>query len=296
MIGPGAFTVFVLGMRHGADPDHLAAIDNVTRNAYVKTPRLSRFVGTLFAGGHTVMVLAISGLVGLLGTRLGAHGATIERIGTWISIVVLLAVAAMNLRALRSGSMRVAGAKTRLLPRGLREGSSALLAIPIGLLFGFGFETSSQIAAYAVAFGADAGFAGALIVGGMFSAGMICTDTLDSLLVHRLISYRSDRLPALMRTWIASVTMLAVVVAAYETAQVLGWRSPVSDLGLSATLVAALILVFAYVFVSTRSSTLRAAPVRPPLVEERRQAFAEIAAAVAGADEVLVVGQRRRGA
>jgi high-affinity nickel-transport protein len=113
-----------------------------------------------------------------------------------------------------------------MLPRALREGSSAFVAIPIGLLFGFGFETSSQLAAYAVAFGADAGIAGALAVGAMFSAGMICTDTLDSVLVHRLISYRSHHLPALMRVWIASVTALAVAVALYETAQVLGWRSP----------------------------------------------------------------------
>jgi high-affinity nickel-transport protein len=263
MIGPGAFTVFVLGMRHGADPDHLAAIDNVTRNAYVKTPLLSRFVGTFFAGGHTVMVLAISVLVGLLGTRFAAHGETIERIGTWISIVVLLAVAAMNVRTLRAGGTRVAGAKTRLLPRALRDGSSALVAIPIGLLFGFGFETSSQLAAYALAFGVDAGIGGALVIGGMFSAGMICTDTLDSVLVHRLISYRSDRLPALMRVWIASVTILAVVVALYETAQVLGWRSPVSDLAVSGVLVAALIAVFAYVFVRTRRPGAQAAALAP---------------------------------
>jgi high-affinity nickel-transport protein len=252
MIATGAFAVFALGLRHGADPDHLAAIDNVTRNAYAKTPLLSRFVGTFFAGGHTVMVLAISTLVGLLGTRFKAQGSTIETIGTWISIVVLLAVATMNVRALRAGSTRVAGAKTKLLPRALREGSSALLAIPIGLLFGFGFETSSQVAAYVVAFGADAGFAGALLVGAMFSAGMICTDTLDSLLVHRLISFRSHTLPALMRVWIASVTVLAVLVAAYELAQVLGWRSPMSDLGVSATLVAALGFVFGYVFIRTR--------------------------------------------
>jgi high-affinity nickel-transport protein len=262
VIGPGAFTVFVLGMRHGADPDHLAAIDNVTRNAYVKTPRLSRFVGTLFAGGHTVMVLAISGLVGLLGTRLGAHGATIERVGTWLSILVLLAIAALNLHALLRGSKRVAGAKTRLLPRALRDGSSALLAIPIGFLFGFGFETSSQVFAYGLAFAADAGFAGALFVGAMFSAGMICTDTLDSLLVHRLISYRADRLPGLMRTWIAAVTILAVVVAAYQLAQVLGWHSPLSDLGLSALLVTALIVVFAYIFVRTRSSAVGYEPLQ----------------------------------
>src|ERR1700738_2237449 len=203
-------------MRHGADPDHLAAIDNVTRNAYVKTPLLSRFVGTFFAGGHTIMVLAISALVGLLGTRFAAHGALIERIGTWVSIAVLLLIAALNVQMLRSGGTRVAGAKTRLLPRRLREGSSALLAIPIGLLFGFGFETSSQLAAYVLVFGADAGIAGGLLVGAMFSAGMIFTDTLDSVLVHRLISFRSDRLPALMRVWIAAVPIPAIVGALYQ--------------------------------------------------------------------------------
>jgi len=252
VIGPGAFTAFVLGMRHGADPDHLAAIDNVTRNAYVKTPLLSRFVGTFFAGGHTVMVLSISALVGLLGTRFAAHGPLLERIGTWISIVVLLAVAALNVRTLRAGGTRLAGAKTRLLPRRLREGTSALLAIPIGLLFGFGFETSSQLFAYGMAMGADAGIAGGLLVGAMFSGGMICTDTLDSVLVHRLISFRSERLPALMRVWILSVTALAVVVALYEMAQALGWESPVSDLTVSAVLVTALLAVFAFVFWRTR--------------------------------------------
>ena len=261
MIGSSAFTVFVLGMRHGADPDHLAAIDNVTRNAYVKTPLLSRFVGTLFAGGHTIMVLAISVLIGLLGTRFAAHGEAIERIGAWVSIIVLFAIAGMNVRALRAGSMRVAGAKTRLLPRRLREGSSALLAVPIGLLFGFGFETSSQIATYVLVFGVDAGIVGGLLVGAMFSAGMICTDTLDSVLVHRLISFRSDRLPALMRVWILSVTILAVVVAVYQLAQILGWHSPVSELTVSAALVAALVLVFAYVFVRTRRPALDAPPI-----------------------------------
>ena len=258
MIALGAFTVFVLGLRHGADPDHLAAIDNVTRNAYVKTPRLSRFVGTLFAGGHSVMVLAISALVGVLGTRFAAHGDLIERIGTWISVAVLLLVAAMNVHSLRRGGTRVAGAKTRLLPKRMRESTSALLAIPIGLLFGFGFETSSQILAYALAFNPHAGIAGALIIGATFSAGMICTDTVDSLLVHRLISFRSPRLPALMRVWIWAVTGLAVAVAAYELAQLLGWRSPLSDLAVSGVLVAVLAGVFAFVFAATRRNAAAA--------------------------------------
>ena len=85
MIGLGAFTVFVLGLRHGADPDHLAAFDNVTRNAFVRTPLLSRFVGTFFATGHSLMVLAISMLVGIAGSRFASHGELIETIGTWIS-------------------------------------------------------------------------------------------------------------------------------------------------------------------------------------------------------------------
>jgi high-affinity nickel-transport protein len=209
----------------------------------------------MFAGGHSIMVLAISVLVGWLGTRFAAHGAVIETVGTWISIVVLLAIAAANWRALRTGSDRVAGVKTRLLPRALRESGNALLAVPIGLLFGFGFETSSQLATYAVVFAADAGVLGAAAVGAMFCAGMICTDTLDSVLVHRLVSYRSAALPAVMRLWIGAVTVLAVVVALYELAQVLGWRSPVSDLAVSGTLVAALAFVFISVFVRTRRVT-----------------------------------------
>jgi high-affinity nickel-transport protein len=247
----GAFTVFALGLRHGADPDHLAAIDAITRNAFTRTPLLSRFAGTFFALGHTVMVLAISALVGLAGARFVAHRALVEAIGGWTSVGVLIALAAVNLRQLRAGApASPGGAKARLIPRALRQGANALLAVPIGLLFGFGFETSSQIATYAVAFGSGAGIAGAILVGAMFCLGMVCTDTLDSVLVHRLISYRSARTPHVMRVWLWSVTALAVVVAAYELAQLLGWASPFSDLALSAALVVLLAAVFTYVFVA----------------------------------------------
>lgn len=254
MIISSAFTVYTLGLRHGADPDHLAAIDNVTRNSMERAPKLSRFVGALFAGGHTVMVLAIAALVGYLGSRFAAHGALVETIGTWISIVVLLAIAGLNLRQLSAGQNdRAFGYKTRMLPRFLREGTSPWIALPIGLLFGFGFETSSQIATYAVAFAADAGVTGALIVGSTFCLGMICTDTLDSLFVHRIVSYRSGSLPRVMRVWIWSVTLFAVAVAAYELAQVLGWKPPVSDLTVSIVLVSILMAVFAWIFLATRN-------------------------------------------
>jgi high-affinity nickel-transport protein len=253
MIGLSAFAVFALGLRHGADPDHIAAIDNMTRNSYEKRPWLSRFCGTIFAGGHSVMVLSIAALVGLLGTHLGRYGATIETIGTWISIAVLILIALLNLRQLKTrGDGRIAGVKTRLLPRVLREATSPWVALPVGLLFGFGFETSSQVLAYSVAFGVNAGVFGALLVGAMFCLGMVVTDTLDSVLVHRLVSDRASLRTSALRAWIWTVTLVALAVAGYELAQILGWQSPVPDIYISGAIVASLVAVFAYVFVTTR--------------------------------------------
>lgn len=258
MISTGAFTVFALGLRHGADPDHLAAIDNMTRNSVRRAPVLSRFIGALFAGGHTVMVLAIAALVGYLGGRFASHSALIETIGTAISIFVLLLIAALNMRQLSLGQTdRVAGAKARLIPAVLSNATSPWVALPVGLLFGFGFETSSQVAAYAVAFGADAGVGGALFVGSMFCVGMMSTDTLDSLFIHHLVTYRAGRLPAVMRAWIWSVTVFAVAVAAYEFAQLLGWKAPIPDIAVSAILVAGLLAVFTYIFIAIRSTPIQ---------------------------------------
>ncbi len=247
-----AFTVFVLGLRHGADPDHLAAIDNLTRNCIGRSPRLARFAGTLFAGGHALMVLAIALLVGYLGGRFVAHSRLVESIGTWISIIVLLLVAAVNLRQLWHGAADgPMGVKTRLVPAALRASSSGWAAFAVGVLFGFGFETSSQIAAYAIAFGSDT--LGALLIGSMFCLGMVCTDTLDSLFVHRLVAHRAGQVRP-MRVWITSVAMLAIGVALYELAQALGQRPVVSELTMSAVLVGSLLGVFIWIYALTRRS------------------------------------------
>lgn len=243
-----AFTVFALGLRHGADPDHLAAIDNLTRNSISARSRTSRFVGTLFAGGHSVMVLSIAALAGLLGSRLAAHGAALETAGTWASIVTLFAIAALNVRQLAASANAPAGFKTMMLPAALRAATSPLAAIPIGLLFGLGFDTSSQVATYALAFTSGGGIVLAAIVGLIFSLGMAVTDTLDSMLVHRICTRAPLELATATRVWIVAVTGLALVVGAYELAQVLGWQSPVPDLAVSATLVATLLGVFAWTF------------------------------------------------
>jgi high-affinity nickel-transport protein len=252
-----AFTVFALGLRHGADPDHLAAIDNVTRNSYARMPILSRFVGTLFALGHSVMVLAIAAVVGALGTRFAAHSQVVELVGTWLSIAILVLLAGANIRQLTGSSAKMTGVRARMLPKRLREGTNALLAIPIGLLFGVGFETSSQIATYTIAFSIQAGIVGAIIIGVAFCLGMACTDTLDSLLVHRLVTYHAGDMPRVVRVWIWCVTIIAILVAAYELAQVLGWKPPFDDIVVSGGIVGLLVAVFIYVYMATRRASPR---------------------------------------
>ncbi len=75
---------------------------------------------------------------------------------------------------------------------------------------------------------------------------MAVTDTLDSLLVFKLCSRAGARVTRATRLWLAGVTGLALAVAVYELAQLLGWRSPVPDIGVSAILVASLLAVFAW--------------------------------------------------
>lgn len=251
MIATSAFAVFALGLRHGADPDHLAAIDNLTRNSVRRHPTLSRFAGTLFACGHAVMVLSIATLVGYLGMRVTGHRAALEALGTWVSVAVLLALGVANLLALRAPVPRVAGIRSRLLPAILAQNCTAWAAMPVGFLFGIGFETSSQIAAYTIVFGSQAGVIGSMLVGAAFCLGMICTDTFDSLLVHRLVNARTTALPRIMRLWIFTIALLSIGVALFQAARTMGWNLPLPDLALSGIIVGALLLVF------LRSATLQ---------------------------------------
>jgi len=79
-----AFTVFALGLRHGADPEHPAAIDNLTRNLLTARSRLSRCVGTLSTGRHLVLVLSSAALQGLLWGRLAVNGSLFGSLCTFV--------------------------------------------------------------------------------------------------------------------------------------------------------------------------------------------------------------------
>lgn len=248
-----ALSVFVLGLRHGADPDHLAIIDNLTRNSHERAPRWSRFVGTLFAGGHSVMVLAIAALVGFLGTWFGAYRDLIEHVGGWVGVAILLFVASLNLVQLAAGDDVAGSPRTRIIPAAWRTSSHVLTALPTGLLFGLGFETSSQLATYAIAFSAGAGILGALVIGLAFCLGIVCTDTLDGLLVHRFISLHASAMRRAKRTWLIAITLFALVVAVYQLAQLLGWQPPFPDIIVSAALMVALFTTYAYLMLQANA-------------------------------------------
>ena len=253
MSGIGAMTVFMLGLRHGADPDHLAAIDNVTRNAHAASPRASRFTGVLFAAGHSIMVLGLAVVFATLASRFAGKGLWIELAGGWLSVAILLAIAVLNLRALMNNDVRPSGLRTRMLPRALREARNPLIAVPIGMLFGLGFETSSQIAAYGAAFSQGGGALAGIIVGIAFCGGLIVTDALDGFLVHHVVAHRSNALPAVAKLWLWCVTLFAIGVAAYDLVGLVGVRfSARADLIFGSCMVAALIIIFSVVCIAIR--------------------------------------------
>lgn len=233
-----ALSVFIVGLRHGADPDHLAAIDNLTRNASERMPRASHFVGSLFAVGHSAMVVIGAVLAALLGARLGHVSAGFERAGALASIVVLVLMAIFNIVALLRG--KNPGLRARLLPAVLRDATHPLVAIPLGALFGLGFETSSQLITYGAAFSSGQLFHG-LGIGAAFCSGMICTDTVDSVLVARMMRTRTDR-SRTRNLWIGAVTVVALGVAVEESIEFLGMHPIFDEITLSAITVAFLLV------------------------------------------------------
>ena len=230
--------VFAMGLRHGADPDHLAVIDNLTRNANDRMPRASRFVGTFFAFGHSGMVLLSATLAAVIGSKIGHISGVFTRIAEIASILMLLLMAAFNLLMLargRSGTFR-----GKLLPPALTNATHPLIAIPIGALFGLGFETASQLVTYGVAFSSGQWLSG-VAVGAAFCGGMICTDTFDSLLVARVVSARTADALRARRMWIGVVTLIALAVAAQEIAHILGVGPMLDEMTLSAVVVGVLL-------------------------------------------------------
>src|SRR5512132_895005 len=87
--------VFLLGLKHGLDADHLAAIDGFARYNAGRKPRLSRWSGMLFSAGHGLVVTIVAVAAATLATEWRAP-AWLEEAGTWISIAFLTLLGIAN--------------------------------------------------------------------------------------------------------------------------------------------------------------------------------------------------------
>ena len=198
---------YVFGLRHGVDADHIAAIDNTTRKL-MQEGKKPLTVGTWFSLGHsTIVVGMIVALV--ISTRAIANSIPSLQnmgsiIGTSVSGVFLCIIGLINIvivlgiyktyKELRTGQLDEAHLEEQLNKRGfLNRYFSTLFKIvrkpwqiyPIGVLFGLGFDTASEVALIAISVGI--GISSSipiwmiLVLPFMFTCGMVLVDTTDSI-------------------------------------------------------------------------------------------------------------------
>jgi high-affinity nickel-transport protein len=201
-------TAYTLGMRHAFDADHISAIDNTTRKLMSEGKRpLS--VGFWFSLGHSTIVFALAFLLALgirsLAGPVKDDSSSLHQVTGWIGTLVsgtfLYAIAAINLiillgiikvfREMKTGKYDEAALEQQLDSRGFMNHFFGRLTktvtkpeqmYPVGVLFGLGFDTATEVALLVIA--GSAGAAGLpwyaiLCLPILFAAGMSLLDSLD---------------------------------------------------------------------------------------------------------------------
>jgi high-affinity nickel-transport protein len=256
--------VFLLGMRHGLDADHLAAIDGLTRLSSRQGRGYARYCGALFSLGHGIVVLSIAALAGTLGAH-WVPPSWFESLGSIISIGFLAVIGIVNLRAVLSADplavVPLVGlrgkALNRLLARlGRTQGAAAVMGV--GSLFALSFDTLSQSALFAVMAVQFGGIEHALTLGLLFVLGMLASDGANGWWISHLIG-RTDRLAVVAsRVMTMAVACVSLLVAAIGIARLAshefeGWTEG-KELVIGA---AVIVLIGASYLVACRVAALR---------------------------------------
>ena len=213
--------VFLLGLKHGMDADHLATIDALTRCNVQRKPRLSRWSGFLFSLGHGIVVTAVATLVALTAQEWSAPS-WLEDLGAWISILFLLGLGGANLwavwRAPRSEVVRPIGLKGRFLGR-FTEASHPIVIAFVGAAFALSFDTLSQAALFSLTASALVGWIFSAALGAVFMLGMMVTDGLNGLWVARLLRAADRRALIVSRVMGLVVAFLSLAIASLGIAR-----------------------------------------------------------------------------
>ncbi len=221
-----ALLAWIFGLRHAVDADHIAAIDNVVRKL-MQSRRRAWDSGLFFALGHSTTVFFLCLGASLVPSVLRVEGLR-DSAGAWgtlVSAAFLLLIGLANsltLRRLwraRRGGTYDPGPPSGLMSLVLRPvrrlvGRSWHM-LPVGLLFGLGFDTASEVALLALtARQAASGHSAAnlLVFPALFTAGMVLIDTADSVIMTGAYGW-ALREPGRKLTYNLAITALSVCVA-----------------------------------------------------------------------------------
>jgi high-affinity nickel-transport protein len=239
-VGTGV-TAYTLGLRHAFDADHIAAIDNTTRKLMAERKR-PMSVGLFFSLGHSTIVFMLAflfaiGVKALDGQVKSGHSQlhnVTNWVGTGVSGVFLYIIAALNVailwgivkvfREMRGGRYDEAQLEQQLNTRGLmnrvfgrfaRTVTKPWQMYPIGVLFGLGFDTATEVALLFLAAGAaGAGlpFYAILCLPVLFAAGMSLLDTIDGSFMNFAYGWAFSK-PVRKVFYNITITGLSVMVA-----------------------------------------------------------------------------------
>jgi high-affinity nickel-transport protein len=240
-IGVGILA-YTLGMRHAFDADHIAAVDNTTRKLIADGGRRPLSVGFWFSLGHSTVVFGLTFLLSIgvkalagqveddgseLHSITGVVGASVSGVFLWIlgilNLVVLLNIVGV-FRRMRTGSYSEAELEDHLNRRGFmnrflggltRSVRKAWHIYPVGVLFGLGFDTATEIGLLVLAGGAaafDLPFYAILVLPVIFAAGMCLLDTIDGVFMNFAYGWAFAK-PVRKVFYNITITALSVAVA-----------------------------------------------------------------------------------
>ncbi len=255
-------TMFVIGMRHALEVDHITAIDNLLR--LHNASRKARWVGTGFSFGHMISVLCeMLLIIYLIGSAAGSKVGTFSFWGGIIGAISLAAIGAINIYSLKKwGKTGSAILASKVLSRTGMMGpfGSALIT---GMVFGLGFDTATQISAFTLGAIASAtlGVQVALILAAFFGLGMIPVDTLDSVVLRAAFSRIIDTKGFKYMAYALSGVALTI---AFTEAYAVMTNSNIIPTWLGPSLASAIIAIsFGYLFLTRK---------RKPKIEHMRTA------------------------
>ena len=238
---------YTFGLRHAFDADHIAAVDNATRKlladrAEGRRERRPLALGFWFSLGHSTIVFALAFLLSLgvkslagevtdgnsgLHTTTGMIGASVSGLFLWLlGILNLVALAGIVrvFREMRRGHYDEAELEAHLAKRGfmnrLLNGLTKSVRkdwhiYPVGVLFGLGFDTATEVGLLVLAGGAavfDLPFYAILVLPVLFAAGMSLMDTLDGVFMNFAYEWAFAR-PVRKVFYNITITAISVAVA-----------------------------------------------------------------------------------